>query len=74
MAPRRHLYLASWRMSPIPPRPLHFAPHSQQTVRSNAHNAAIACARRRQQRENVERFLVRHDAIAGDVVRQQLGL
>jgi hypothetical protein len=73
MAPRRHLYLASCRMSP-PPRTLFFAQHSQQTVRSNAHNAAIACARRRQQRENVEQFLVRHDATAGDAVRRQLGL
>lgn len=74
MAPHRRLYLASTRMSPFPAWTLPVAPRSQQTVRRNAHHAAIACARRRQQRENVERFLARHDATAGDAVRQQLGL
>ena len=74
MAPRWHLYLASCGMSPSPAWTLLLAPRSQQTVRPNAHHAAIACARRRLQRENVERFLARHDATAGDAVRQQLGL
>lgn len=72
--PRRYLYLPSCGMSPFPTWTLPSTPRSQQTVRGNAHHAAIACARRRQQRENVERFLARHDATAGDAVRQQFGL
>lgn len=74
MAPCRILYLASCRMSPSPTWPRPVAPLSRQTARGNAHDAAIVCALRRQQREHVERFLERHAATAGDAVRQQLGL
>jgi hypothetical protein len=51
-----------------------FAPaFSQETARRNAQRAAIACAQRRRQREDVEQFLARHEATAGEVVRRQVG-
>ena len=73
MAVRRSRYLASCRMSSFPTWTGFAGAFSQETARRNAQQAAIACAHRRRQREDVERFLARHDAMAGDIVRRQVG-
>jgi hypothetical protein len=58
----------------LPPTWTRFAAaFSQETARRNAQQVAIACAQRRRQREDVEQFLARHDATAGEIVRRQVG-
>jgi hypothetical protein len=46
---------------------------SQETARRNAQRAAIVCAQRRLERDDVARFLERNDAEAGPAVRAQVG-
>lgn len=70
MASRPVLYLASCRMTSFPTWTLRVAPLTQRTARRNAQQAAIVCAQRRRERDDVERFLARQDATAADMVRQ----